>query len=455
MANKRKKKLNNSGMSLVEVIISITILAIVVIPVLHSLTSAMVYNSKARIRQEMTLKAESIMESFKGYSLEELNTMFTPADPSNPTTAPGLAGLTGVGYTPAGPATFLDTAPAAGTAFTFGISDLTDVKGNLYKVEIKAISNGEEDVLMMDNMDAAHDAIYNAGPERTYDKEARSKAWQHFLSSNYDQDLANELISRDALDSTGNPINRSMVDSNAESYLELVDRTMTFNINTDGSGNYIVTAQMVYQYRIVDYPYYEKMSVTNPTDPYPDGTTPTIPEIGFVGEQKELTFPLSGYYQYTVDMGLPGDKLYEKAEQPERLFVYYYPQYDLNKKDIIEINNNAGIDDFSCYIIKQCAKDMNMTRIAIEENGYQAKLVAGVNADKCRIYHNFDQNIGGGSSHVLPVISGAFGKVDSFTGSADLQKKKTISYKLELTIKNAADTVVTSLNSSKIEKIKD
>ena len=88
MRRRRKTKLNNGGMSLVEVIISITILAVVAIPVLHSLTTAMVYNTKARIRQEMTLKAESIMESFKGYSLKELNEMFKSGS--------GIAGLPGV-----------------------------------------------------------------------------------------------------------------------------------------------------------------------------------------------------------------------------------------------------------------------------------------------------------------------------------------------------------------------
>lgn len=71
------KKLNNKGMSLVEVIVAITILGLVAVPVLHSLTTAMVYNAKARNRQEMTLTAESIMETFKGYDLDELKVRFS------------------------------------------------------------------------------------------------------------------------------------------------------------------------------------------------------------------------------------------------------------------------------------------------------------------------------------------------------------------------------------------
>ena len=65
----RKVQKDHRGMSLVEVIVAITILGIVAVPVLHSLTTAMVYNQKARTRQEMTLTAESIMETFKGYDL--------------------------------------------------------------------------------------------------------------------------------------------------------------------------------------------------------------------------------------------------------------------------------------------------------------------------------------------------------------------------------------------------
>ena len=76
LKEQHNKKLNNRGMSLVEVIISITILSIVVVPTLQALTSAMTYNARARRRQELTLSGERIMESVYGYDIEDVKLMF-------------------------------------------------------------------------------------------------------------------------------------------------------------------------------------------------------------------------------------------------------------------------------------------------------------------------------------------------------------------------------------------
>ena len=73
---KHRRRLSNSGMSLVEVVIAMAILSIVVVGVMQSLTMAMVYNKKARTKQDTTIKAESIMELFKGYNMDELYKMF-------------------------------------------------------------------------------------------------------------------------------------------------------------------------------------------------------------------------------------------------------------------------------------------------------------------------------------------------------------------------------------------
>ena len=471
---RRKMKLNNSGMSLMEVVISITILAVVAIPVLHSLTTAMVYNSKARIRQEMTLKAESIMESFKGYSLKELNEMFTSGT--------GIAGLPGAKYTPAGdpakPEEFLKTAPAAGESFTFGIWNLTDAKNNQYTVEIKATSNGIENVLEMKDMDGTKDAIFNAGVERTFDTTASNEAWKDFKDNHVTEavtffnsmtdDAGNPIT---VVNAAGDPMDETHLTSpEVEGYLELYDRRLTFDVKDGGSGNYVVTAKMVYRYYLKDVSCYKKVIPESPSDAYPGeaesaSSVPpsTSTEIGFAGEQMYKDFPESSddYFEYIVEMksGEEEITIYDRpvSDGLYRLFIYYYPQYELgeNKKDIIEINNSAAIDGLECYIIKQRARDINDTKTELYEDSYGGVVAAGVNAGMTNIYHNFDINIAGGSSHVAPNISGSYKKADSFSESDDFKEEEAISYKLELTIKNAAGNVVTSLNSSKLEKIKD
>lgn len=54
---RRNRKLNNAGMSLVEVIVAIAILSIVILPVLHTFVSSAMYNARARSRQQTTAAA--------------------------------------------------------------------------------------------------------------------------------------------------------------------------------------------------------------------------------------------------------------------------------------------------------------------------------------------------------------------------------------------------------------
>ena len=67
-----KKRNNNSGFTLVEVLIAVAILAIISIPVIQSFVSVAQVNGKGRRRLAATTVAESLMESCKGMSLKEV-----------------------------------------------------------------------------------------------------------------------------------------------------------------------------------------------------------------------------------------------------------------------------------------------------------------------------------------------------------------------------------------------
>lgn len=73
----RNEKLNNEGFSLVELLIAITILAIIVAPLLHSFVSAMNTNAKARRTMNSTQIAEDIMEEFEAHSIKEMEELYT------------------------------------------------------------------------------------------------------------------------------------------------------------------------------------------------------------------------------------------------------------------------------------------------------------------------------------------------------------------------------------------
>lgn len=82
MTGENQSKLNrkNAGFSLVELLVAITILAIIVIPLLNSFLSSHKLNVKSRQTLRATTVAQDIMEGLKAYNLEELKTQFN--DPS-------------------------------------------------------------------------------------------------------------------------------------------------------------------------------------------------------------------------------------------------------------------------------------------------------------------------------------------------------------------------------------
>lgn len=73
----RDSKLNNQGMSLLEVLIAIVILCIVAIPFMHAFVTSAITNAKAKSVLNATQTAENIMEDFNSYSVEELVTKYS------------------------------------------------------------------------------------------------------------------------------------------------------------------------------------------------------------------------------------------------------------------------------------------------------------------------------------------------------------------------------------------
>ncbi len=64
--------INNKGLSLVELLIAVTILAIIVVPLLHAFVSSARINSKSKATQRITTIGQDIMEGLKAYSIEDL-----------------------------------------------------------------------------------------------------------------------------------------------------------------------------------------------------------------------------------------------------------------------------------------------------------------------------------------------------------------------------------------------
>lgn len=72
----KKLKLNNKGMSLIEVVVAVTVFTIVALPTMQVFASSSVTNLESRMRQRATTVGESVIESFKAYDMEALCTQY-------------------------------------------------------------------------------------------------------------------------------------------------------------------------------------------------------------------------------------------------------------------------------------------------------------------------------------------------------------------------------------------
>ena len=77
----KQRKLNNVGFTLIEIILSIAILAILLVPALNSFVTAAKVNAKAQKNQKVTTLAQNIMESLKGMDIEETALQFNDGKP--------------------------------------------------------------------------------------------------------------------------------------------------------------------------------------------------------------------------------------------------------------------------------------------------------------------------------------------------------------------------------------
>ncbi len=72
----KKHKLNNKGMSLIEVVVAVTVFTIVALPTMQIFASSGKTNLESRLRQRATTVGESVLESFKAYDMEALCTQY-------------------------------------------------------------------------------------------------------------------------------------------------------------------------------------------------------------------------------------------------------------------------------------------------------------------------------------------------------------------------------------------
>lgn len=78
---KTREKLNNAGFSFVELIVSVVILAIIVIPIYRLFISSASFTNNSRAKMRTTTLATDVMEGLKAYTIEDLCKQFSATEP--------------------------------------------------------------------------------------------------------------------------------------------------------------------------------------------------------------------------------------------------------------------------------------------------------------------------------------------------------------------------------------
>lgn len=351
------RKLNDAGMSLVEVVISMAILSVVILGVLHSFVYSANYNARSRMRQQTTAAAQTVMENFKAYSVQEIYDKFAAYDPE--VSGSGFVLNDGVGTAYTG---------QPGQDMTFTISGM-QYQNETYDVEVRLSGHASQaadvDILSYSTPTQEHSAVFvgYAGMDADALTAIMGLVAQEWT------DKENAALAGDATsDPDATPVPTTVSHSSNEvdsSKIEITKREIKVNVS-EVSGNNVATVSCVYSFEVNGYSY--NKDIYGNTD----------------------TFDLSGEYELdlsgsTEDGHSLSQEIFNQHTELETLTLYYYPAYRYVPgsgdpsapvkvgEDHIYINNSAS-ERIQCYIYKQKNMAVSDSRLSTSESVYEINL---------------------------------------------------------------------------------
>ncbi|MBD5512362.1 MAG: prepilin-type N-terminal cleavage/methylation domain-containing protein [Lachnospiraceae bacterium] len=392
--SQRKRKLNNRGLSLVEVMVGIVILGIVTGPLLHSFVSALRYNQRAKERQRTTTAAQSIMEGFKAYDIEELCWQFSgdPAHPFRVIANSGVVseealsdrsgdGVPDTSILPQADGT-LAFEPASDGHYAFVMQNIS-FESKLYdaRVEVRpkaplpdADFDGTQNMAAFEDINGYLDAIYK--PQANRDQLAYTLILNKLLDKLNEEDASDEEFLLADLDTDK----------------LRVEKETTVTIASPDAGICVVTVTTVYKYDARHYPYEDA-----------DGNEQ---ELGFHGNL--------GVDDDDDSAVIYTEEIYNNTQTAadgahlEKVYLYYYPAYrdvsgvKISSETIILQNNSGEAKDI--YLIKQVNGTLSNVWLNNYENSYSPTVTGTGSA--INLYHNLNTNLAGGGTTASVSISG-------------------------------------------------
>ena len=428
MRVKKIGKMNQRGMTLVEVLVAVAILAVVIIPTLHIFASTSATNLRSRQRQRATSVAEGTMESFKAYNLEQLCKQFASRN------FPGveyISGTTSMGveavYNPDSPSpTYVNPFRTDDTRSEFvDNADLymfkvrkTASEGQYYDVDIyvtPAYAPGNPDVQKMDDANAYSDAIItDLGVDFNDDaldglKDMAAEKWE----DNFPYPSA---------------VSKEIVETKITNFHRVIDlevndngrvQTVTMKVTCTGD------AEVKYKYKLTAAASEVETSVT-----YSDLELEVV-----LNEEEDAAEPkvLTVFDNTAIIDAAEGDGLDPKLSKLNQIYLYYFPAYSeqcgSGAKDEINISGNLtdlydrsaapgvsgptanadsralGYGSLKVCIAKQAAAGLSEVELSNSEATYQVTVNNTVNGGVVELRSNLTENLSSiGDIEVAPPI---------------------------------------------------
>lgn len=379
----KDRKLNNTGMSLVEIIVAMCILTIVTVSVLSIFVYSIRLNARSRTRQQTTAAAQTVMENFKAYPVRELCEQFDgvhetvggvdtvkafSVNGTGVTTqivrlvgsaVPGASSAPAV--LPSNDSAAIDALLASGDDMNLQVYNM-EYQNEYYDVEVQLRRHGGSHVadmqtLIYENRTEDNSAAYIG--DRRMDAAALAEIADKVAEKWTDEEQMASATPAPAR--SGSEVDLSKI--------HIKKRELTATVKQDGS-DYVVLMECKYWYTVDSFDYVDASGASQ--------TFGGMPETEYT------------YMMDRADLNnlQPQKEIFRKpvaAGNPINLMLYYYPAYhDVGTvrvavsvaEDSIVIKNELPIPlggerpEVKCYLYKQRDMALSDTRISTLDQNY-------------------------------------------------------------------------------------
>jgi len=398
MFKKKSLKLNNAGMTLIELLVAIAIMAVALAPLLYAFVNVARYNARAREVQQTTTLAHTVMENSKAYSMEEISTQMSSGT--------FLTGVTAA-------QTYNDI--ATGTYYMTNVA----VEGENYDIALKFTPRGVNgdattsfDIIETPNMNKYLDAVFT--PEGTIlPLSINGVPYGDVAVADMDQiayiyalqtisDRMEAVTEADLGTGNGVVLTESQIEDSFKNnyagnpnYDKFKCSRKTVIWLADMGSFEAVEVRISYTFNTADGNFYYKHTMPNGTErTYTCLASTTAEADDFIYTNSQSNDP-------------------SHPTQVENVYFFYYPGYNTYGstgsvfpfvKDEFLVSNTISDgtrEPINVYLLKQKNPAYNDTNLGILEANYKTYVDSyyspGVSSGT-NIYHNFDVNLGGGGN---------------------------------------------------------